>query len=375
MRVVQIDPLAYTPPYDDGLAAALARRGHDVHLLTSPFLHGVSPVPRGYAREEIFLQVSGRLLAGRPRSSLRLPLKAIEYPPGALRAVRRVRALNAHVVHVQWCPAPRIDRRWLATLARTRPTVFTAHEVLPPRSAHQVDVWREIFATVDRVVVHSAGSGARLAELGVEPGKIVEIPHPAFESANGTPVAAPSGSTLLFFGLIRRYKGLDVLIRALPEVAAAVPETRLIVAGDPLDEPIGPLRDLAVSLGVADRIEWRLEYVPGDGIPALMASATVVVLPYRRIEASGVLADAVGNGRPAVVSDVGAIGETVRRFGAGEAVPPEDPGALAAACVRLLGDETRLAAAFAGVEAARKALTWDASAEAHELLYDEIARR
>jgi glycosyltransferase involved in cell wall biosynthesis len=75
-----------------------------------------------------------------------------------------------------------------------------------------------------------------------------------------------------------------------------------------------------------------------------------------------------------VVSDVGAIGETVRRFGAGEAVPPEDPAALAAACVRLLSDDRRLAEAFAGVEAARKALTWDASAEAHEQLYDEIAR-
>ena len=54
------------------------------------------------------------------------------------------------------------------------------------------------------------------------------------------------------------------------------------------------------------------------------------------------IAEAVGHGRPAVVSDVGAIGETVRRFGAGEAVPPEDPEALAAACVRLLGDERRL---------------------------------
>ena len=82
----------------------------------------------------------------------------------------------------------------------------------------------------------------------------------------------------------------------------------------------------------------------------------------------------MGNGRPAVVSDIGAIGETVRRFGAGEAVPPDDPAALAAACVRLLADEGRLAAAFAGVEEARRALTWDAAAEAHERLYGEIIR-
>ena len=55
-------------------------------------------------------------------------------------------------------------------------------------------------------------------------------------------------------------------------------------------------------------------------------------------------------------------------------MPPCDPEALAGACVRLLGDEGLLAAAFEGVQAARRALTWDAAAEAHERLYDEIRR-
>ena len=368
-----LDPPSWTLPYDHALSAALARRGHTVRLLASPFVHGPSPDPDGYVREDVYLTQSSRLLAGRRRTRAHSVLRGLEYPPSALLATRRIAALDPDVVHVQWLGIPRFDRRWLRRVARARATVMTAHEVLPPRTADQVDVWREVFATVDRVVVHSASSGARLVELGVDPGKIVEIPHPAFDGSNGAPVTAPSGTTLLFFGLIRSYKGLDVLIRALPDVAAAVPEARLVVAGDPL-EPMEPLRDLAAGLGVADRIDWRLGYVPGDRIPALMASATVVVLPYRRIEASGVLADAVGNGRPAVVSDVGAIGEIVRRFGAGEAVPPDDPAALAAACVRLLADEGRLAAAFAGVEEARRALTWDAAAEAHERLYGEIIR-
>ena len=246
--------------------------------------------------------------------------------------------------------------------------VFTAHEVLPPRTANQVDAWREVFAAVDRVVVHSAGSASRLAELGVEPGQDRRDPAPRLRERQRNAGRGADGTTLLFFGLIRRYKGLDVLIRALPEVVDAVPEARLVVAGDPL-EPVEPLRDLAASLGVDDRIDWQLGYVPGDRIPALMASATVVVLPYRRIEASGVLADAVGNGRPAVVSDVGAIGETVRRFGAGEVVPPEDPAALAAACIRLLGDESPLGRRLRGRRGRAAALTWEAAAEAHERLY------
>jgi len=374
MRVVQVDPLAFTPPYDDGLCAALARRGHEVSLLTSRFLHGPAPVPRGYAREEVFLPLSGRLFASRPRSPLRIPLKAAEYGPSAWRALRRARALRPDVVHLQWLPLPRLDRRWLGRLATDVPTVFTAHDVLPRRTADQVDMWLEIFRTVARVVVHSERARDSLAGLGVEPERIALIDHPVFDDPRGPAPAAPNGTTLLFFGLIREYKGLDVLLRALPEIAQRVPDARLVVAGDPID-PVEPLQTLAAELGVAERVEWRLRFVPREEVAALMAAATVAVLPYRQIDASGVLADALGHGRPTVVSDLGQVGETVRRFGAGAAVPPEDPAALAAACVHLLGDPEALAAAFAGVERARAALTWDAAAEAHERLYEGLRDR
>jgi glycosyltransferase involved in cell wall biosynthesis len=374
VRVVQVDPLAYTPPYDDALCAALARRGHDVSLLTSRFLHGPTPAPRGYEREEVFLPLSGWLLASRPRSPLRVPLKAAEYGPSAWRALRRARALRADVVHFQWLPLPRLDQRWLGRLASEVPTVFTAHDVLPRRSAAQIDTWREIFRTVARVVVHSERARDTLAGLGVEPERIAVIDHPVFDDPGSPAPAAPNGTTLLFFGLIREYKGLDVLLRALPEIARRVPEARLVIAGDPID-PVESLQALAGELGVADRVDWRLRFVPREEIAALMATATVAVLPYRQIDASGVLADALGHGRPAVVSDLGQVGETVRRFGAGATVPPEDPAALAAACARLLGDREALAAAFAGVEKARAALTWDAAAEAHERLYESIRNR
>ena len=374
MRVVQVDPLAFTPPYDDGLCAALARRGHEVNLLTSRFLHGPTPAPRGYAREEVFLPLSGRLFASRPRSPLRIPLKAAEYGPSAWRALRRARATRPDVVHLQWLPLPRLDRRWLGRLATDVPTVFTAHDVLPRRTADQVDMWLEIFRTVARVVVHSERARDSLAGLGVEPERIALIDHPVFDDPGGPAPAAPNGTTLLFFGLIREYKGLDVLLRALPEIAQRVPDARLVVAGDPID-PVEPLQTLAAELGVAERVEWHLRFVPREEVAALMAAATVAVLPYRQIDASGVLADALGHGRPAVVSDLGQVGETVRRFGAGAAVPPEDPAALAAACIHLLRDREALAAAFAGVERARAALTWDAAAEAHERLYEGLQDR
>jgi glycosyltransferase involved in cell wall biosynthesis len=101
-----------------------------------------------------------------------------------------------------------------------------------------------------------------------------------------------------------------------------------------------------------------------------MAEATVVVLPYRhQVDSSGVLARALGHGRPVVATSVGNLGETVEEFGAGEVVPPEDVGALATACIRLLTDAGARERATQGALAARRALTWQVSAQLHEQLY------
>jgi len=359
MKVAIVDPLSYTPPYDDGLAAALARRWHDVTLLAGPFLHGSVPEPVGYVREEVFLPVSGRLFRPVPRSRLRLLLKGVEYLPSARRLLTRLEALEPDIVHVQWLPRPELDRRWIRRI-RT-PSVLTAHDVVPRRERARA-VWPGLLGWFGRVVVHSQHAVGQLAELGVDARR---IPHPVFEGLEVLP--PPQGKTLLFFGLIREYKGLDVLVRALAEV----PEATLVVAGDPVD-PVEPALALAQELGIDDRIDWRFGYVPDAEVPALLEQAAVVVLPYRQHDSSGVLATAIGYGRPVVVTDVGSLGEQVREFAAGRVVPPGDAPALAEACRSLLQSADDLERAAAGARRARAALTWDASAEAHERLYEEL---
>jgi glycosyltransferase involved in cell wall biosynthesis len=363
MRIALLDPPSFTAPYDHALASALARRGHDVTLLTSPFTHGEAPAPDGYAREEIFLPVSSRLARRSPRAKLRLPLKGAEYVPSAARLLRRTSKLDPDVVHVQWLAIPRYDLHWLRRLGR--PTVLTAHDVVPRRQKN-ARAWGEALALVDRVVVQSQRALDQLAEFGVARERLVRIQHPVFES--GVAAQPPGGATILFFGLIRDYKGLDVLLRALD----VLPRTRLVVAGDPLD-PVEPLRELAGELGVAERVEWRLGFLPDEEIPRLMHEATLVALPYRKIDSSGVLATALGHGRPAVVTDVGGLPDAIREFGAGRVVPPDDPSALATAISELL-DPLALRQAFEGAEAARRALTWDAAAAQHEAIYEEIRR-
>jgi glycosyltransferase involved in cell wall biosynthesis len=298
-------------------------------------------------------------------------VKGAEYPLSVRRAERLLHRLGPDVVHVQWLPSPRFDVRWLGRVVGRFPTVFTAHDVFTrrPRSA---EAWGAALGLVDRVVVHSDRAVEQLEEIGVARRRLVRILHPVFTGGDAPAESGePAGRTLLFFGLVRHYKGLDVLLRALPEIVGQVPDARLVVAGEPL-EPAAPLLSLADELGLNGAVEWRLHFVQEPELEELFADAACAVLPYRELDSSGVLATALGRGRPAVVTDVGSLGTIVREFGAGIVVPPEDPAALAAACVELLSDEARLAEAAAGARAARSALTWDTAAAEHERAYAEL---
>ena len=279
MRISLADPVSYTLPYDRSLAEALAKRGHEVDLFAASFLFTELPPPDGYRQHDVFFTRSARLLRGNPRSRLRFLAKGLEYVPSARRMTKEIARVDPDVVHVQWLGLPRYDLRWLRAVARERPVVFTAHDVLPRRTADKLDLWRHVFETVDRVVAHGAGAVEQLVELGVDRARIVRIPHPVFTPLRD--IAPPHGSTLVFFGLIRRSKGLDLLIRALPAIARDVPDVRLVVAGDPI-EPAEPFQELARELGVAERIEWRLRFLAEDEVADVMEEAAVVALPYRK---------------------------------------------------------------------------------------------
>lgn len=353
MRVLLADPPAFTPTYDHELAAALARAGAEVELVTSRFRFGETPAPDGYARTELFYPLSSRLFGGRSR--LRVPLKAAEHPIG-LAALRRHRA---DVLHLQWLAAPELDVRLLRPHL---PSVFTAHDLLPRRTAGRPDLWRRLLARFDRVIVHSLHGRATLALLVDDPSRLRVVPHPVFPS---DPERRDDGRTVLCFGVIRPYKGLGDAIEAVRRAGDA----RLLVAGDPL-EPIEPYRAAAAGLDV----DWRLGYLPPAEVDRAFGEATVAVFPYRpELDQSGALLRALGAGVPAIAYDVGGVAEPVLRFGAGRVVPAGDVAALAAAIQELLGDRDALEEARAGARRARDELTWDAAAKTHLSVYREIA--
>jgi glycosyltransferase involved in cell wall biosynthesis len=349
MRVLLADPPAFTPPYDHALASALARAGAEVELVTSPFRFGEAPAPDGYRRSELFYPVSSKVFR---RSRLRIPVKLLEHPVGLTRLRRR----KADIVHFQWLAAPELDDRLLRVDA---PLVFTAHDILPRRTADKRDLWRRLFGRFARVVVHSERARDQLGEL-VEPDRLRVIPHPVFPSE---PERRDDGRTLLALGIIREYKGLGDAIEATKRIDGA----RLLVAGDPLESIDG------YRAAAGDRAEWRLGFLSEDEVDRALGESTVALFPYRpEIDQSGALLRALGAGVPVVAYDVGGIAEPVRRFEAGRVVPPGDLDALADAARELLDDPAALERARAGAERARRELTWDAAAQAHLELYREL---
>jgi glycosyltransferase involved in cell wall biosynthesis len=366
MRVQIVDPSAFTPPYDHALSAALTRAGAVVELVTGRFAYGDIPAPEGYERRELFYRHS----VGAPGSRLRRLSKLAEHVPDMLR-YRRLAAF-ADVVHLQWLTAPVLDVRLLPD----RPLVLTAHDLLPrePRPG-QVRAQRRLFDRVDALVVHSDyGRGQLVERLGVAPDKVHVIHHGAFEHVVASPagalpseVAGGAGPAVLFFGLLRPYKGLETLLRAWQGIDGA----QLWIAGRPMMD-LAPLRALATP-----SVRFVPRFVADGEVSALFTHADVVVLPYARTERfdqSGVLATALAFGKAVVLSDVGGFSE-VAAAGAARLVTAADPAALRSALAALVSDRPmrdRLGAA--ALAAARGPYSWDEAARRTLELYERIRR-
>jgi glycosyltransferase involved in cell wall biosynthesis len=369
MRVHLVDPAAYTPPYDHALAGALARAGTTVELITGRFPHGPVPREEGYEVRERFYRRASR---PRLRPGARRAARAAEHLPDML-AYRR-EADRADVVHYQWLPIPALDRR---LLVRRRPRVFTMHWRLPEGGTRIARTLTGLLAEMDAVVVHTEHGAGRLErDFGVPADRLRVIPHGAFDyltrQQNEVPLPEElrevEGPVILAFGLVRPYKGTDVLLEAFRQIEGA----ELWVVGAPR-MPMEPLHALAA--GVSGRVRFVERFITDPEIPAFMRRADLVVLPYRNIEQSGVLYTALAFGRPLVLSAVGGFPE-IAEHSAARLFPPEHAGALRDVLAELLADrEAREALGAAAAEAAGTRYSWDGIAKSTIDLYGELLSR
>ncbi len=373
-----------------------------MELYTSRFAYDAVAPAEGYVRRELFYDLAHRGAAAGPRSRVRLALKAAEHVPDMLRYRRAARA--ADVAHFQWLTVQQLDVHLLprrrSTAAGTRPKlVLTAHDVLPrePRPG-QLAAQRRLYERMDAVVVHSEHGRRRLTdELGLAREHVHVIPHGVLRPWEGLGGDARAGGVgpqgraalppefrevegpvVLFLGLLRPYKGLDVLLdawraTAAQERRAGMRSAELWIVGMPrmgLDPLHSAARD-AERAG-AGRVRLLPRFVSGVETGAFMRRASLAVLPYREIDQSGVLFTALGAGKPLLLSDAGGFPE-VAATGTARTVPAGDPEALAVALCELLGDEDALEEMAARArDAVAGPYSWEAIAAAHLELYKRL---
>ena len=364
-------------PYRGGIAhfqlattRALAARGHDVDAVT---------FRRQYP--ELLFPGKSQFDDGPPPPD-QPPAAQVMDPLNPRTWWQTARMVRGDVaVLMVWMPffapmlgviARRLRRQGVAVLAVVHNAI--PHERRPGDRA----LTRWLLRSCDGLVAMSDQVAADVR--GLAPAvPLAVVPHPVYDgfgepvprdqarAALGLPADAP---VFLFFGFIRRYKGLDVLLDAWAEVVRQIPDARLVVAGEfYADEDA--LRQRAAELGGSVRLD--ADYIPDERVPLYFGAADAVVQPYRTATQSGVAQIAFHFGRPVITTDVGGLAEIVPDGVAGLVVPPRDPAALADALIRFvadgLGPEME-----AGVVAECQRYTWDALALALEGLAGDGAR-
>jgi glycosyltransferase involved in cell wall biosynthesis len=335
--------------YTVNQAAALQALGADVALLLRS--HAYEFGGSRNERDRVLGRLNGAAVTFLP-GRISSPAAALHVP----RIRRWMAAWRPDVVHAHEHHDPR-----LLALAHGFPRVTTVHDPVP-HPGHLVPnrvergVHRRLVSGSDAVVVHGQSLIDELPPW-VARSRVHVIPHGM--AVRPAPLSRPDRATVLLFGRMEPYKGLDVLLDAMRRVWDVRPDVRLLVAGAGSETSKVP----------ADpRIELRDSYIPVEELDAVFGEATLVVLPYTQASQSGVAEHSLGRGVPTIVSEIGALGDLA--LDPSFAVPPGDEVALADAILRHLdhGDARRAEV----VTYARERFSWETCARRSLELYREV---
>lgn len=301
-------------------------------------------------------------------------------PASWLKTARLVRRMAPDAVVFQhWMPffGPAygtVARRLGPPPLRPR-RIALVHNALPhERRPGDVALTRYFLSAMDGALVLSDAVRRDVERLAPRL-PIREAVHPVYDqygaaedrlaarAALGLPPDAP---VLLFFGFVRRYKGLDVLLEALPRLREALPDVRLVVAGECYDDEAA-YRAQSDRLGVTEAVTFALHYHDDAAVRRAFGAADVVVQPYRTATQSGVAQTAFGFGVPVVTTDVGGLAEAVGEGGL--VVQPESPDALADALRRFFTEDGVAESLRSGAAAQGSRSEWGALAKTLEALF------
>jgi glycosyltransferase involved in cell wall biosynthesis len=299
--------------------------------------------------------------------------------PSLFGALGNLVRRRPHVIIFQWWTGTVLHSYlFLALAARLAGArvVIEFHEILDtgedaiPFAKHYVNLVAPLFVRLAAgFVIHSESDRAALEgryRLGKRP--VAVIPHGPYDHLRGSaesPIrsAPPEALNLLFFGVIRPFKGLEDLVAAFEALPPErIDEYWLTVVGETWENWTLPLEMIERS-PYRHRISVINRYVHDDEVAAFFAGADAVVLPYHRSSASGPAHTAMSHGLPLVLTEVGGLPHAVAEYDGAILVPPHDPAALRAAIERL--------PALRGGKYADPH-SWERTLDRYEILFDDI---
>jgi len=279
-----------------------------------------------------------------------------------------------------WITVDRLKRRGLKV-------ILTVHEVFPHRAflGGKLDrlLLKKVYGKADLLFVHSDSLVNELIGLcSIDSHKIRVIPHGSFEIPQGSLDVIdlkkkydvpPDKKILLFFGTIRENKGLDTLLSTLGELKH---DFFLLIVGDTAGTSEPPLKHydkIIESEKLTESVGWLKRYISNEEVSEVFRIADAVVLPYKKgfYAQSGVLHLSIGYEKPCVVSDVGAIGATVREYDLGLVVKAEDPVSLKQGIIALFNRLDKKA--FFNFRKCKENNNWDAIADKVISAYNELS--
>jgi glycosyltransferase involved in cell wall biosynthesis len=377
MKIALIGP-AY--PYRGGIAhhsnmlySYLRKHGHEVDVITFSRQYPKMLYPGAFQEEQ---EGPGRV---------KIPSKRLIDSMNALNWVRVGRQLrkNEYDLHIFkfWLPLFGLTFGTIARLVRRkgRKSVLVIVDNLIPHERRPGDeqLTNFFFRYVDMAITQSTVVRQQLKGLYPQiPQRM--LPHPTYENfGERLPTAEvrrklgiEASKVILFFGFVRKYKGLDSLLAAMPAILRRVPDVHLLVVGEFFEDP-EPYMEQIRSGGIEHAVTVHNRYVPNEEVAEWFSAADALVLPYHSATNSGIVQIGYNFATPAIVTDVGSLSEVVIDGRTGFVLKEADPESLAGAVARIYEGET-IARFSENIKVERVKYSWDAFVEGIEQLTADV---
>ncbi|MCT1391450.1 glycosyltransferase [Peribacillus frigoritolerans] len=353
MKVVQIDASLFTFPYDKSLCEGLVKNKCKVILV------GTKSERTGNFNNDTFkLWKHYYLLSSSfsPKSHLgkkiKMVIKGFEHLVNSVLLAVKLKEIKPDVIHFQWLPLPIIDKLLVGYLKKRYKVVFTMHDTKlyngESSSFIQTFGYSSSIKKFDKIIVHTENGRTQLINSNLCNSENIEvIPHGIFTYYNDNnqedvQIINDDKISILLFGAIKKYKGIDIFINAVSKMSKEYRDKlKITIAGNGLEEA-RKLKELAKKLKIYDLITWDIRFIPEEEVYNYFKKSSLVVMPYREIDQSGVLMTSLGFKVPVIASDIGGISETIVDGVHGRLIEPNSIEKLSETLVEIIENPTKI---------------------------------